>query len=85
MAVDHQRKLLFVGECKYHNKLVDAPVYYALEEKVKKSTELQTAFPFYQVIYGLFSKSGFTQRMMDQAQGRSDILLIQEDSILSFT
>lgn len=85
MAVDHQRKLLFVGECKYHNKPVDAPVYYALEEKVKKSTDLQTAFPFYQVIYGLFSKSGFTQRMMDQAQGRSDILLIQEDSILSFT
>lgn len=85
MAVDHQRKLLFAGECKYHNKPVDAPVYYALEEKVKKSTDLQTAFPSYQVIYGLFSKSGFTQRMMDQAQGRSDILLIQEDTILSFT
>ena len=83
MAVDHQRKLLFAGECKYHNKPVDAPVYYALEEKVKKSTELQTAFPAYQVIYGLFSKSGFTQRMTEQAHGRPDILLIQEDHILS--
>ncbi len=83
MAVDHQRKLLFAGECKYHNKPVDAPVYYALEEKVKKSTELHTAFPAYQVIYGLFSKSGFTQRMTEQAHGRPDILLIQEDHILS--
>lgn len=83
MAVDHQRKRLFAGECKYHSKPVDAPVYYALEEKVKKSAELQAVFPSYQVIYGLFSKSGFTQRMMDQAQGRSDILLIQEDHILS--
>ena len=76
MAVDHQRKRLFAGECKYHSKPVDAPVYYALEEKVKQSAELQAAFPSYQVIYGLFSKSGFTQRMMEQAQGRSDILLI---------
>lgn len=57
--------------------------YYALEEKVKKSTELQTAFPAYRVIYGLFSKSGFTQRMTEQAHGRPDILLIQEDHILS--
>ena len=73
MAVDHQRKLLFAGECKYHNKPVDAPVYYALEEKVKKSTELQTAFPAYRVIYGLFSKSGFTQRMTEQAHGRPDM------------
>ena len=32
--------------------------------------------------YGLFSKSGFTQRMLDQAEGRDDILLIQEDHIL---
>ena len=83
MAVDHQRKRLFAGECKYHSKPVDAPVCYALEEKVKQSAELQAAFPSYQVIYGLFSKSGFTQRMMEQAQGRSDILLIQEDHILS--
>ena len=81
MAVDHQWKRLFVGECKYHSKPVDAAVYYALEEKVKKPAELRAAFPSYQVIYGIFSKSGFPQRMMDQAQGRPDILLIQEDNI----
>ena len=82
MAVDHQKKQVFAGECKYHNKPVDATVYYELEEKVKKSAELRTAFPGYKVMYGLFSKSGFTQRMLDQAEGRDDILLIQEDHIL---
>ena len=82
MAVDHQKKQVFVGECKYHNKPVDAMVYYELEEKVKKSAELRTAFPGYKILYGLFSKSGFTQRMLDQAEGRDDILLIQEDRIL---
>lgn len=35
MAVDHQKKQVFAGECKYHNKPVDATVYYELEEKVK--------------------------------------------------
>ena len=82
MAVDHQKKQVFAGECKYHNKPVDATVYYELEEKVKKSAELRTAFPGYKILYGLFSKSGFTQRMLDQAEGRDDILLIQEDHIL---
>ncbi|MFR0768620.1 MAG: DUF234 domain-containing protein [Dysosmobacter sp.] len=45
MAVDHQKKQVFAGECKYHNMPVDATVYYELEEKVKKSAELHTAFP----------------------------------------
>ena len=49
---------------------------------MKKSAELRTAFPGYKVLYGLFSKSGFTQRMLDQAEGRDDILLIQEDCVL---
>ena len=43
MAVDHQKKQVFAGECKYHNMPVDATVYYELEEKVKKSAELHTA------------------------------------------
>ena len=83
MAVDHQKKQVFAGECKYHNKPVDATVYYELEEKVKKSAELRTAFPGYKVLYGLFSKSGFTQRMLDQAEGRDDILLVNEDRLVT--
>ncbi len=37
MAVDHQNKRIFAGECKYHAKQVDASVYFALKEKFDKS------------------------------------------------
>ena len=37
MAVDHQNKRIFAGECKYHAKPVDAPVYFSLKEKVSNA------------------------------------------------
>ena len=82
MAVDHQNRRVFAGECKYHIKPVDAPVYFTLAEKVRCSTEIQTAFKGYQIIYGVFSKSGFTQRLLEQAQGNPQLLLINEDQVI---
>ena len=79
MAVDHQNKRLFVGECKYHTKPVDAPVYFALKEKVNNATEVSKAFPGYELIYGIFSKSDFTQRMLDIAKESTELLLINEN------
>lgn len=82
MAVDQQNRRIFAGECKYHNKLVDAPVYFALEEKIQKSADLKAAFPGYQVLYGLFSKSGFTPRLLELAQGNPELILLQENHII---
>ena len=82
MAVDHQQKLVFAGECKYHAKPVDAPVYFALSEKVQTSAEIQAAFKGYQTIYGVFSKSGFTQRLLDVAKENPKLLLINEDQVV---
>lgn len=82
MSVDHQNKQVFVGECKYHTKPVDAPVYFALKEKVDNAAEIRKSFPKYNVIYGLFSKSGFTKRMLDIAKENLNILLIHEDHLL---
>lgn len=82
MSVDHQNKQVFVGECKYHTKPVDAPVYFALKEKVDNAAEIRKSFPKYNVIYGLFSKSGFTKRMLDIANENPNILLIHEDHLL---
>jgi uncharacterized protein len=79
MSVDHQNKRVFAGECKYHAKPVDASVYFALKEKVDNAAEIRKAFPKYEVIYGIFSKSGFTQRMLDIAKENSGIVLINED------
>ena len=45
MSVDHQNKRVFAGECKYHAKPVDAPVYFALKEKVDRAKEVHKAFP----------------------------------------
>ena len=82
MAVDYQNKRIFAGECKYHAKPVDAPVYYALKDKIVNAKEIRKAFPGYDVIYGVFSKSGFTQRMLDAANENTGLLLFNEDSLL---
>lgn len=82
MSVDHQNKQVFAGECKYHTKPVDAPVYFTLKEKVDNAAEIRKSFPKYNIIYGLFSKSGFTKRMLDIAKENPNILLIHEDHLL---
>ncbi len=82
MSVDHQNKQVFAGECKYHTKPVDASVYFALKEKVDNAAEIRKSFPKYNVIYGLFSKSGFAKRMLDIAKENPNILLIHEDHLL---
>ena len=83
MAVDNQNKRIFAGECKYHAKPVDAPVYYALREKVLDAGEIRKAYPGYDVIYGVFSKSGFTQRMLDVAKETQNLVLINKDQVVN--
>ena len=53
-----------------------------IKEKVNNATEIRKAFPGYEVIYGVFSKSGFTQRMLDIAKESADILLVNEDHLV---
>ena len=79
-VVDNQHKKLFLGECKYHAKPVDVAVYSALQEK-GRSKELAAAFNGYKVVYGLFSKSGFTDRLVEMAAENPNLILIQENAI----
>lgn len=79
-AVDNQHKRLFLGECKYHAKPVDVAVYSALQEK-GQSKELTAAFKGYEIVYGLFSKSGFTDRLVEMATENPNLILIQEDTV----
>lgn len=79
-AIDNQHKRLFLGECKYHAKPVDVAVYSALQEK-GQSKELAAAFKGYEVVYGLFSKSGFTDRLVEMAAENPNLILIQEDAV----
>ena len=82
MAVDTVNKRLFAGECKYHNQPIDADVYFELVKKVDNSSEIKSAFKGYTVIYGVFSKSGFTNRMTDISNSNPNLFLINETSIV---
>ncbi len=81
MAVDHSNKRVFAGECKYHRKPVDAAVYFALKKKVENAAEIKKSFPGYSIVYGIFSKSGFTDRLLDVANENDNVVLIQENKI----
>ena len=80
MAVDTVNKRLFAGECKYHNQPVNADMYFELVKKVDNSSEIKSAFKGYTVIYGVFSKSGFTSRMTDISNSNPNLFLINETS-----
>ena len=82
MSIDNQNKRIFAGECKYHIKPVDANVYFALKEKVESCQEIHKAYPEYSIIFGLFSKSGFTKRMIDLVKNNKSILLINETQLI---
>lgn len=79
-AVDNQHKRLFLGECKYHAKPVDVAVYSALQEK-GQSKELTATFKGYKIVYGLFSKSGFTDRLVEMAAENPNLILVQKDAV----
>ena len=61
---------------------MDAQVYFDLREKVEQSAEIRKTFPGYEVVYGVFSKSGFTQRLLDVAAENPRLLLVNEDNIM---
>lgn len=83
MAIDNQNKAIFVGECKYHVKPVDATVYFDLKEKIEKNSEIKKLYKDYIIFYGLFSKSGFTNRMLDIAKENKGLYLINEDKLVN--
>lgn len=82
MAIDNSNKKIFVGESKYHAKSIDAPVYFSLKKKVEENPEIKKTFPGYEITYGLFSKSGYTNRMLDIAKENCEIILFEDDHIL---
>lgn len=81
-AFDRTNKRLFVGECKYHKSPVDAAVYFDLRSKVEKTKELLKAFPGYSIVYGVFSKSGFKNRLLDLNKENPDLILIDCDTVV---
>ena len=74
VAVDESNKRIFAAECKYYkdNKPLDVNVYAKLQEKCQTSD-----FAGYDIIYGLFSKSGFSDRLKEIAKGNNKLVLVK--------
>lgn len=79
VAIDNTNKKIFLAECKYYkNKEIDISIYSSLIEKSKSSD-----FEGYNIIYGLFSKSGFDNRLLEIASKNDNLILINEDKIIN--
>jgi AAA+ ATPase superfamily predicted ATPase len=81
-AVDNSHKTVFAGECKYRDKEVDADVYFELKAKTERSAALKKVFAGHKFIYGVFSKSGFTKRLLDVAEQNEGLFLINEAELI---
>jgi hypothetical protein len=80
--MDNKNKKVFAGECKYHAKPVDVGVYFDLQQKIKNCGELAKTYKDYQYDYGVFSKSGFTKRMLELAELNSELYLVNECAVV---
>ncbi|TJX12914.1 ATP-binding protein [Tissierella creatinini] len=78
VSVDKTNKKIFLAECKYYqDKKVDIGVYKSLVEKCKGQD-----FEEYEITYGLFSKSGFEDRLVELSLDNPKLILINESSII---
>ena len=67
-----------IGECKYHDKPVDADAYFDLQKKVQ---DIQ-AFAGAEITFVIFSKSGFTNRILELSEKTSSLLLVNNGEIV---
>ena len=79
VALDEETKTAYFGECKWSNKKVGEDIYKNL---IRKSELVDWHKGGRRNKFILFSKKGFTQRMIEIAK-REDLLLIQKDRRIS--
>lgn len=72
VAIDEQNKRLLAGECKFYEEPVGVKVYSELLKKCESIAE----FKNYEVVYAIFSKSGFDERLEDAAKHSDRLILI---------
>ena len=69
-------RTLLLGECKWTNSKVGAEVLSSLKEKVAANTELRGYAGY---MFCLFSRTGFTQAVKEEAEGGDVLLITAED------
>ena len=76
-AIDESEGICVLGECKYWGRPVDMRVYSQLVEKGRGIKEIKD----YRIIHALFSKSGFTEEVMNLMG--DDLLLFDKGVLLN--
>jgi len=74
VALDTIDKNIIVGECKYSSSPKGLEILHDLESKTVVLKDITKSKA---VQYVVFSKSGFTQGLLDSANNRDDILLVE--------
>lgn len=72
VALNEEEKVILFGECKYWSDPVDVDIFYALVEKSKRVAWFLNDR---KEIFMLFSISGYTQRLLQLARERRDLIL----------
>ena len=76
MATDHAKKNFLLGECKYTSGAVDLHDLTQLQAKfIPKDKNAQ-------LYYWLFSKSGFSDGLIQAAAGRADVRLVTAEQLI---
>lgn len=75
MAVNDDDRRVFVGECKFRS---DRPVDRHVLNELRRKTEGLREIEGYEVVYGLFSVSGFDDRLLEE----SDVVLVDRGVVV---
>ncbi len=78
VALDEETKTVYFGECKWSNKKVGDDIYHDLKTK---SRSVDWHNDKRKDRFMLFSKSSFTQRMIDIAK-KEGVLLVHKDAVI---
>lgn len=80
VSIDSENHRIFAGECKYYEKTVPADVYFDLQKKCTTITE----FKGYELVYGVFSKSGFEPRLLEISAENENLYLVDNGELVRF-
>ncbi|MDR2066314.1 MAG: ATP-binding protein [Endomicrobium sp.] len=83
VVVDNTNKRVFFGECKYYTKPLNSDIYFDLKNNVKNCAELLKIYKDYTFMYGIFSKSGFNERLLELAKENGNLYLIDKDKLIN--
>lgn len=79
LAIDTAGRNMIIGECKYSNSPKGLEVLHSIEEKADK---LKNSAGCDNIKYIIFSKSGFTKGLLEEAEHNPDLTLVNGLSVI---